>query len=100
MSETRQAAFKYLKSIKQSHSKMDGIEYTTFEKATYLSSPVFNSESIKVLFALKTQTLEGIRNYFRGMYTKLSDITKVKICLVVMYSIQMYSQTIKYCRNK
>ena len=98
MSETRQAAFKYLKSIKQSHSKMDGIEYTIFDKATDLSRPVFNNESIKVLFALKTS--EGIRNYFRGMYTKLSNITKVKICRVVMYSIQMYSQMIQYCKKK
>ena len=47
---------------------MDGLEYNTFEKAAYLSSPVFNSDSIKVLLALRTRTVEGIRNDFRGMY--------------------------------
>jgi hypothetical protein len=69
--KTRQAAFQYLKRIQEGHSKMNGLQYNTFEKAAYLSSPVFNSDSIKVLLALRTRTVEGIRNDFRGMYASI-----------------------------
>ena len=69
--KTRLAAFPYLKTIQQGHSKMDGLEYTKFDKAAYLGSPLFNSEDIRVLLALRTRTLEGIRNDFRGMYTSI-----------------------------
>ena len=50
---------------------MDGLEYTKFDKAAYLGSPLFNSEDIRVLLALRTRTLEGIRNDFRGMYPSI-----------------------------
>ena len=50
---------------------MDGLEYTKFDKAAYLCSPLFNSEDIRVLLALRTRTLEGIRNDFRGMYPSI-----------------------------
>ena len=50
---------------------MDGLEYTKFEKAAYIGSPLFNSEDIRVLLALRTRTLEGIRNDFRGMYPSI-----------------------------
>lgn len=47
---------------------MDGPKYSTFEKADYLSSPLFKSDSVQLLLALRTRTVEGIRNDFRGMY--------------------------------
>ena len=64
----RQSAFLYLESLKQQHSKMDGISYTKFERAEYLTSPLLNSESRKLLLALRTRTVNGIKNDFRGMY--------------------------------
>ena len=67
-SKIRQAAFQHLESLKQQHSKMDGIRYEKFAKAEYLSSPLFNSESRKLLLALRTRTVNGIRNDFRGRY--------------------------------
>ena len=47
---------------------MDGIKYEKFVKVEYLSSPLFNSESRKLLLALRTRTVNGIRNDFRGRY--------------------------------
>ena len=69
--KTRQAAFEYLKRIKEGHSKMDRLEYNTYEKAAYLSSPLFNSDSVKMLLALRTRTVQDIRNDFRGMYPNI-----------------------------
>ena len=66
--KTRQAAFLYLQSLKQGHSKMDGIKYEKFEKAAYMNSPLFNSESVALLLALRTRTVRGIENDFRGMF--------------------------------
>ena len=67
-SKIRQAAFQHLESLKQQHSKMDGIRYEKFAKAEYLSSPLFNCESRKLLLALRTRAVNGIRNDFRGRY--------------------------------
>ena len=47
---------------------MDGPKYSTFEKADYLSSPLFKSDSVQLLLAVRTRTVERIRNDFRGMY--------------------------------
>ena len=66
--KTREAAFLYLKSLKQGHSKMDGIIYEKFEKASYMNSPLFNGENVALLLALRTRTVRGIKNDFRGMY--------------------------------
>ena len=57
-----QSAYQYLNKMQQGHSKMDGLEYTKFYKAAYLSSPLqlFNSEDIRELLALRTRNLEGI----------------------------------------
>ena len=66
--KVRQAAFAYLKNLQQSHSKMSGLIYEKFEIMHYLNSPLFSCESRKLLLALRTRTVEGIRNDFRGQY--------------------------------
>ena len=70
-SHVNQAAFCYLKSLKEGHSKMEKLNYSKFEKASYLNSPMFNTESIQLLLALRTRTVRGIKNDFRGMYTDI-----------------------------
>ena len=50
---------------------MDGISYTNFEKASYLNSPIFDSETSQLLLALRTRTVRGIKNDFRGMFTDI-----------------------------
>ena len=67
-SHVNQAAFCYLKSLKEGHSKMEGLNYSKFEKAAYMNSPLFNTESVQLLLALRTRTVKGIKN---GMYTDI-----------------------------
>ena len=50
---------------------MDGISYTQLEKASYLNRPLFNSESSRLLLALRTRTVNGIKNDFRGLYADI-----------------------------
>ena len=47
---------------------MDKISYDKFEMSSYLNSPLFSSDDMKVLLALRTRTVEGIKNDFRGMF--------------------------------
>ena len=50
---------------------MEGLTCTQFEKSEYLKSPLFNSESSELLLALRTRTVNGIKNDFRGLYTDI-----------------------------
>ena len=34
----------------------------------YMNSPIFNSQSVQMLFALRTRTVRNIKNDFRGMF--------------------------------
>ena len=56
--------------LKENHSKMSGLVYDKLEQAKYFSSPLFNNESAKLLLALRTRTVNGIKNYFRGLFTE------------------------------
>ena len=71
-SKVRNAAFKDLIKIQQTHSKMKLIEYKTFKMQEYLSSPLFNNEARNLLFRLRTRTVSGIKSDFKGVY---NDIT-------------------------
>ena len=104
----KQAAFKYLLSVKGKHSKMNGLIYTKFEKQKYLSSPLFNSESSKLLLALRTRTVNEIKNDFRGLYSDIKCplkcgendlITHILDCIVLKLhhtSSAVTSEQIKY----
>ena len=92
-SKTRAAALTYLNKLKQTHSKLSGISYNKHGVQTYLTSPLFNNESRNLLFRLRTRTVSGIRNDFRGVYPDtncplgcleidtLSNILKCKVLL-------------------
>ena len=67
-SKVRHAAFTNLMKEKVSHSKMDNIQYTSLQLQEYLYSPLFDSESSQMLFALRTRTVRGVKNDFRGMF--------------------------------
>ena len=64
----KHAAYKSLNAQKEKHSKMSGLVYKKLEKAEYLGNPLFNSESVTLLLALRTRTVRGIKNDFRGMF--------------------------------
>ena len=92
-SKARAAALTYLNTLKQTHSKLNGIIYDKHEVEAYLTSPLFNNESRNLLFRLRTRTVSGIRNDFRGVYPDtncplgcleidtLSNILKCKVLL-------------------
>ena len=67
-SKISDAAFEYLQTMQKEHSKMKNIKYNKFELSSYLNSPLFNKENRILLLALRTRTVRGIRNDFRGMY--------------------------------
>ena len=67
-SKISDAAFEYLQTMQKEHSKMRNIKYNKFELTSYLNSPLFNNENRILLLALRTRTVRGIRNDFRGMY--------------------------------
>ena len=66
--KVKEAAFKYLMNLKLGHSKMDEINYSKFELQNYLHCPLFGSEQAQMLLALRTRTVRGVKNDFRGMF--------------------------------
>ena len=65
--KARQAAFKYLMSVKETKSKMDNIMYlNSFKPQPYIVSQ--SREQSSLLMALRTRTVRGIRTDFGDMY--------------------------------
>ena len=62
------SAFKFLQNMKQEHSKMQKVNYEKFEMMQYLNSPLFSNNNRILLLGLRTRTIRGIRNDFRGLY--------------------------------
>ena len=58
-----------IKEKQQSHFKVRDIGYSKLDTAQYMRSPLFDSQSIELLFSQRTRTVRGIRKDFRGMYT-------------------------------
>ena len=65
--KARQAAFKYLISVKETKSKMDNIMYiNSFKPQPYIVSQ--SREQSSLLLAPRTRTVRGIRTDFGDMY--------------------------------
>ena len=47
---------------------MQNVRYDKFCIASYLNSPLFNNNNRVLLLALRTRTVRGIRNDFKGLY--------------------------------
>ena len=47
---------------------MNNLNYEKFELMSYMNSPLFNNNNRTLLLALRTRTVRGIRNDFRGLY--------------------------------
>ena len=67
--KVKEAAFKKLLEIKSNHSKLSNVTYHKFEMQSYLQSPLFGSEDSQMLLALRTRTLRGVKNDFKGMFS-------------------------------
>ena len=70
--QVRISALQYLKQLQQNHSKVKNIQYSKLELAQYMNSPVFTNENVKLLLALRTRTVNGIKSDFSGMFSTLS----------------------------
>ena len=64
-----EAALNKLIQAKENHSKMSQVTYSKLQIQEYLKNPLFESESMEMLTALRTRTVRGIKNDFRGMYS-------------------------------
>ena len=52
----------------KTHSKVKHIKYNKLEIQPYLYSPLFSRKEQSTLFRLRSRTIPGIRNDFKGMY--------------------------------
>ena len=64
----KEAALKRLLEIKSNHSKLNNITYNKLEMQSYLQSPLFGSEDARMLLALRTRTVRGVKTDFKGMF--------------------------------
>ena len=106
--KVRKAAFEKLLLQKQSHSKMDNINYNKLEIQGYMNNPVFDDESVKMLLALRTRTVRGVKNDFRGMFPDVAcpvgcgntdTLQHILTCSVLQNNLQseaLSSQMIKF----
>ena len=67
--KVRESALCYLKQLQQNHSKVRTIRYCKLELSQYMESPIFSSDNAKLLLALRTRTVNGIRTDFGNMFT-------------------------------
>ena len=65
--KSRKTGISQLKHLQQNHSKVKQIQQ--LELMQYLKSPIFTTENMKLLLALRTRTVKGIRADFSGMFT-------------------------------
>ena len=65
----RNAAFKKLQALKESHSKVEHNQYDNLNHPqVYLTSETITNQQCSILFALRSHSLRGIRENFKKMY--------------------------------
>ena len=60
----KEAAFKHLTEVQASHEKVRDIKYMKLETQPYMVSPLFSSEEVKKLAALRSHSTRGIKKKF------------------------------------
>ena len=70
----RHAAFVELQNKLKCHKKVNHLKYTAFKTQPYLLSPEFNEEDKKVLAALRSHCIRGIKMNFKNKYKKFEQI--------------------------
>ena len=51
---------------------MQNLNYDKLELAKYIRSPLFDYEDVKLLLALRTRTVRGVKTDFKGMFVDTS----------------------------
>ena len=65
--KVREAALKYLNTLKDTHSKIKHIEYESLQRQAYLTSPLFSNTDVNILFSLRSRMVE-CKNNFKNKY--------------------------------
>ena len=65
--KTKNAAFRYLKSLQSQHSKISEIHYPTFGTQKYMTSPIFTNDEVNLLHALRSRSI-NVKNNFSSKY--------------------------------
>ena len=65
--KVKQAAFEQYIKMKESHSKLNEVKYTSLEIQPYLKSEMFNKEEMKLLYLLRSRCHKS-KNNFRKMF--------------------------------
>ena len=63
----RDPVFSELRSIQAGHSKVNEIVYTNLKIQPYLNHPSFSNSDCKLLFALRSHSLRGIKGNFSSI---------------------------------
>ena len=61
--KVREAALKYLNTLKDTHSKIKHIEYESLQRQVYLTSPLFSNTDVNILFSLRSRMVECKSNF-------------------------------------
>ena len=64
------AAFKTLLEKQNTHKKVKHINYQTLNVQSYLTSDILSQDNAKLLTALRSQCVKGVRHTFPKMYKK------------------------------
>ena len=67
-SKIDKATFNYLQDLQKTHEKVKHIEYAQLKPQPYLKSAMITNEEAKMLTALRSQTVRGIRDNFHSYY--------------------------------
>ena len=57
----------FLDGLKESHSKVKSLEYSTLQCQAYLTSPLFSNKDVNILFALRSRMVE-CKDNFKNRY--------------------------------
>ena len=63
-SKVREKVFIDLNLIKETHSKVQNIQYETFETQEYMKNNNLTNNEVSLLFALRTRTMRSVKNNF------------------------------------
>ena len=67
-SATKNAAFAYLLSEQEKHSKYKDVRHTSLQLQPYLFDHTMSQDDIQLLFAMRTKTVRGIHSDFGNLY--------------------------------
>ena len=69
----RIAAFKFLRSRQQTHSKVRDVQFSKLETQKYLISPLFTNEEVNTLYSLRSRSVE-CKNNFKNRYKEGDEL--------------------------